>query len=578
RAVAPLDLPPSIAATRAADLGIPLYTVVFGQPASTSQARDIAIEELLVSPTVYVKNQLDVLANVHVRGYSGKELVARLLYEVEPGKMQPVASQRVTPDADGGAQPVRFRYAPATTGEHKLSVEIAAEPGELVTTNNRSSTYVTVLEGGLNVLYLASGYPREQRDIRWSLAESPDIQIVAQYLGSLPRDRERWPLELTGDLRPDRFDAILVGDVDANTFSAASWQAVADAVETGAGFLMHGGFHSFGPGGFGESPLANVLPITIERLERQNFDEPPSSDLHIAGPLRLRPAAAAGDATAILSLGPADAGDDLFSRLPPLDGANRFRGLKRNAVVLAQSDGQPAAPLLVASSYGNGRVLALAVDSTYRWIEGGFDTAHRRFWRQAILWLARKDETSRADVWVKLNQRRFRPAAQVAFTAGLGRFQQASDTPVDFRADVVLPDGSRQTIAMARGEGGAGGTVLETAMPGEYTIEVVAARGENTVGTARARFQVFEQDLELDDPAANPALLASLAGQTSHLGGRAIAAEELPDLLRQLAANPPDLDIATEVRKTYWDTWPVLLLFIALLSVEWYLRKRWGLV
>jgi len=29
---------------------------------------------------------------------------------------------------------------------------------------------------------------------------------------------------------------------------------------------------------------------------------------------------------------------------------------------------------------------------------------------------------------------------------------------------------------------------------------------------------------------------------------------------------------------TLWDSWPTLLTFVGLLSTEWFLRKRWGLV
>ena len=37
---------------------------------------------------------------------------------------------------------------------------------------------------------------------------------------------------------------------------------------------MLGGFHSFGPGRYCETPLADVLPVAMDRLERQSFDDP----------------------------------------------------------------------------------------------------------------------------------------------------------------------------------------------------------------------------------------------------------------------------------------------------------------
>ena len=61
-------------------------------------------------------------------------------------------------------------------------------------------------------------------------------------------------------------------------------------------------------------------------------------------------------------------------------------------------------------------------------------------------------------------------------------------------------------------------------------------------------------------------------------GGKALAPEELPALVKQFADAPPKLEQEIVAKVTYWDKWPFFLVFVALLGVEWYLRKRWGLV
>ena len=75
--------------------------------------------------------------------------------------------------------------------------------------------------------------------------------------------------------------------------------------------------------------------------------------------------------------------------------------------------------------------------------------------------------------------------------------------------------------------------------------------------------------------------MASLAAWTKAEGGRAVAAEELPTLFQSLADRPPEY----EVRQTRWklastptDAWLLFLALTGLLSVEWWLRKKWGLV
>ena len=57
---------------------------------------------------------------------------------------------------------------------------------------------------------------------------------------------------------------------------------------------MLGGYHSFGPGGFRDTPLDDVLPINIGPAQRQIFGEPVRKDVHLPGPVRMRPAAPLG--------------------------------------------------------------------------------------------------------------------------------------------------------------------------------------------------------------------------------------------------------------------------------------------
>ncbi len=67
--------------------------------------------------------------------------------------------------------------------------------------------------------------------------------------------------------------------------------ALAKVVEQGAGLAMLGGFHTFGPGGYADTPLAAVLPVAMERTERQRLGDPIRNDVQLRGPIKMRPAA-----------------------------------------------------------------------------------------------------------------------------------------------------------------------------------------------------------------------------------------------------------------------------------------------
>ncbi len=75
------------------------------------------------------------------------------------------------------------------------SAEAAPQPGEAVTTNNRLSTFVNVLKGGLRVLYLEGFPPRpEQKYLAvYSLGSWRDIHVETHNLnpaapGKRPKD------------------------------------------------------------------------------------------------------------------------------------------------------------------------------------------------------------------------------------------------------------------------------------------------------------------------------------------------------------------------------------------------------
>jgi hypothetical protein len=166
----------------------------------------------------------------------------------------------------------------------------------------------------------------------------------------------------------------------------------------------------------------------------------------------------------------------------------------------------------------------------------------------------------------------------VDFTLGAETAEGEPVANAQYDVKIQTPDGKSIEARPAKTGDDWGATFRETGAAGDYRIVVTARDGANVLGTAEARFLVPMQDLELDRPAAEPTLMAQLADMTKTAGGAALAAEELPGLLKRLAEKPPELKEEVVAKLTYWDTWPFFLLFVGLLGVEWYLRKRWGLV
>lgn len=568
------DTAPLAAARRLAAEGAPLFTFAFGRPGGAERP-DLAIEDLLASDTVFAKTPVQVAGRLSVQGYAERTFRVQLMWEDADGKMTPVDAQQITAQPGVAAYPIRLSHTPEAAGEWKASLRVANEEGELLTGNNVQSTFITVREGGVKVMQLVGadrvgGQPGpEQRFVRAALAASPDVAVTRRVF-----DYRQEKIDLTDDLARDPFDVFLVDNLDSRALSALTWMALVNQVQDGAGLMMTGGRQSFGPGGFRDNPIGSVLPVGIGPAERQRLGEPWRTDVHHQGPLAAAPTAL-GRRGSILDLGGA-----AWSDLPPLEGANRFdpRLMKGNARVLLESNDNNRRPLLVAGQSGAGRTLAFAGDSTWRWPMRGFGDAHRRFWRQAVLWLAKRDDSGDNPVRLKLDARRIPRGGSVRFEASVQPDAVANADQLRCTAVITKPDGTTVDLPLPRGGSRVEGLFADVDQAGDFKVTVTATVGGREIGSASARFLAPEQDLELDNPAAEPALLAQMAQLTAEAGGAALAPEELPDLLARLAAAPPETSEQVVARVTHWDTWPFFLTLVALLGLEWFLRKRWGLV
>ena len=113
----------------------------------------------------------------------------------------------------------------------------------------------------------------------------------------------------------------------------------------------------------------------------------------------------------------------------------------------------------------------------------------------------------------------------------------------------------------------------ETQVPGDYWVRVSAKRNGSPIGLdATTRFIVDPRDLELDEPNADYGLLKKLAELT---GGQLLKSEDLDEFVDRLSGLKLD-DLTRVTLLPLWDNMWLLLAFVATMTAEWTLRKRWG--
>ncbi|MDA0281835.1 MAG: glutamine amidotransferase [Planctomycetota bacterium] len=582
RAVSPFDIAPLAAARSFRELQIPMFPVPFGESDVAVTGLDIAVEDLAVDDIVFVRNTVPVDARIRVAGGEGRRFTVQLLVEDRTGRSAFEHGEMVVAAALPGARPsveitatqpdqtipVSLSFVPELSGEYRIAVRVTPLAGELRTANNERQTLLTVQKGGISVKYYDT-YRDEQVFIR-EVNSAAKLQLDFQWVRT-GEFASRTKID-QADFEKDRYDVYIIGDVPAKVFSKEDLQLLARRVDEGAGLLTTGGFFSFSAGGYAGTPLESVMPVLLDKQEIQG-EGPISADLHIERDLQMVPTAS-GLRHFVMRLTNGD-NDLAWKQLPPLLKANKLR--KKNALVEVLAESTDKVPLLFALETGRSRSLSFAADSTWRWWMRDFREQHQRFWRQMILWLARKEFESDQPVWARVTPRNFNQGSSIPIEFGVRDDDGNPVSGVTFQTRVISPDGKESPIAALSSRDRSFGEFKGATEPGIYRVVVTATKdGQVIPGDATTRFLVDSRDPELDNPAADPALLEGLAEQT---GGRVIPAEKFDEFLDQLiATGPPNLSLTSITRVTLWDNWWFLGAFSLTMSAEWFLRKRRGLV
>ena len=583
RAVPPYDADPFTAARKFGDSQIPIYAIGYGSSSLSTASLDLAIEDLRVDPVVFEKKLVPVSCKVRASGANGKKIRLRVLIEDRAGKrpnesgvLKPaIATQQartvreIEVTSNTETIPVDLSFVPPTAGEIKIAVEVESLDGELLTRNNRRETLLTVKKGGLNVAYFDQVLRPEQKFIRL-VTGADKIQLDFHEIRSgkfanLTKIDPSW-------FQRGRYDVYIIGDVRAEWIGNDNLKRLAARLDDGAGLLMIGGLQNFAVGGYANSPIADWLPVELNAAEYQPESSKPSTAAQIMTDIKLVPTER-GLRDYVMNLGAQDQNRSLWLSLPPLSGANRLK--PRNELVRVWAETPDKQPLLLVNEVASARVAAFGVDSTRLWYQAGREELHQRFWRQMILWLAKKEEDKDQPIWVKVEPRNFSPGALASLTFGARASDGSPLTDVEFQIDVTKPDGKhdKPTARKAKDENLA--DFSSTADAGDYWVQVLAKRkGELLPDIGMTRFIVDSRDLELDYPSADYDFLKELSSLS---GGTALKPEELGDLLDRLKQKKLSSLSRTQVIPL-WDNWGLLLLFVGLMSVEWFRRKKLGLV
>jgi len=550
--------------------GIPVYPVVFGKNEAPKMG-----EVRVTGGGTYVRlgDEFRLTAALAARNLE-EQTVRASLYE--KGAAKPIAvRENIRLGAD--PVPVSFVVKPEKAGEKTYRIVMEGLRGTVTESRLAAEQRVDVVDAKIRVLYL--DVPRDERKIlgTW-LARDPVVDLGTLTLmpkggwygqGALRHANQGEGLPgKEADLY--QYDVVILGDIPR-----ASFREGGDVAETkmkwlaefvarrGGGLITLGGQKVYAAGGYQDSALARVLPFDVASTDAPQIEKAFSISptvLGLAHPLMQ------------LDNDPA-ANREAWLDLPPLDGCNRVGAVKPGATLLAVRtvDGATV-PVMAMQDVGKGKVLGLAVDTTWRWEmmrDAEAPDAFRRFWGNAVRYLAPDPRLEPGRPQIQRSRERVAVGETVTLATRLVDTVYKPIRGADLAVQVRSPSGRAFAIYPRDGRGTPGVYSYDIALdePGAWSVKVTYKDK-----MAEEVLHAGESDEELDDPRAWPERMADLAKAT---GGMASRPDQSADLLASLSLK------THEVRQTYvvalWNLPAAMVLFIALVCADCLIRKRRGM-
>lgn len=579
---------------RARDRQVPVFAVRVG---SAVRARDLEISAVRAEETVFLQDPLAVEAAV--RGHGITEPVEVAVELVDEEREAVVAAETVSLSPANPAVVVELRTKATMAGRRRYRVRVVPLPDERLTDNNVEQVDVTVVEDEVRVL-LVEAYPRyEYRYLKNALARESTVRFSVLLLEADERfvqegtDPVRRFPETPEELSP--FDVVLFGDVDprGGWLSEAQMKMLLDFVgNEGGGFGIIAGERA-APHRFAGTPLERLLPVRIDPTFLGTYEGTlVSGFVPILTP--------EGRAHRILRFLPDSTQNEaLMESLPELFWYARTLGPKPGATVLLEHPTERTAygalPLIALGRYGAGQLYFQATDDTWRWRRHTGELLHDTYWLRVVRELLADRGASRDRRFaLRTDRRRYaygqtvQAMVEVFDSSLLGDVGRAIPLEVS-RAHDAAPEGDDTTVSSASQDSeivvggfeaerlGSESNRFEGAWtaprPGRYVLsapDLPRPPGTRAVGVL---FRVDPPDLEFQQPEADHATLERMAEST---GGRLLSLAELAtgfDEIRDRSVQVPD-----DVVEPLWDARLVLLLFAAMISMEWVLRKVFGML
>jgi hypothetical protein len=532
-------------------LNIPIFTVGVGD--STAR-NDVEVKNVLYNQMIYAQTPTAIVTSVANTGFANKNITLSL-YENDA-----LVEQKDVILSEDGIQNVNFTYKPKTGGEKKLAVVASNLHGEFTNANNKKVFYVNVLSNKVKVLIIA-GSP------------SSDLSFVKNTLKS----DKNFKVNSITQFAPDKF-------IEKN-----NRQELIDS----ANVLFLIGFPS-------KETSPQLLQTVLNKISNKDIpyfitlssgvdfnklkqlqNELPFVIGNISGDyLEVQPDIPADQIDNSLLQNNSENVIDAWNNLPPIYQPNVNLTAKPESQVISKvkiNNIPMNRPLILTSILGSKKSIAVLAKNIWRW---KLETAPKnldlfdRFIISSVKWLNSKEAHKR--VSIKTLKKLYSLGEPIEFNAQV--YDQAFNPVSGADVKIRITNGKEQQFVNLNslGNGLYEGT-FQTNKAGNYSFSGEALLNNNKLGSDKGKFNVGEVDIEMLNPGMDYNFLSLLSNQTNGKFFYNSNYNQLFPILKSLNKKSSKYKIEVSDINLWSNEW-LLIIAIFLFGLEWFLRKRSGML
>jgi hypothetical protein len=525
-------------------LGIPIYTVAIGD---TTEPSDISIKKVSFNKLIYINKETEIKSRIKNSKLAGKKVFVTLR------NRSGILEKKQILLNENGLNNVSFSYTPTLLGKQRLKIAVSQLSEEESLENNNYPFVLDVLNDKIKVLLLAGAPSADLSTLTQSLLRNDNIKLnkIIQI------SRNRFLDESNFETKLDSADIIVMIDFPSTNTPNKLLDNVKDLLQNKKTpfFIVLSQSLDYQK----LSIFGKQLTFLVERVSKERI----STQININS----------NNNVLIKNL-------NGWEKLSPIYTNTTLLKLKSGTTLIASGVNRNSGfqfPLIFSSKIASSRSIVLNGINFWKWrlqSDNSVNNLFNGFIANSVKWLYANNNQKR--IFVNSTKEIYNSNEEIEFS---GNIFDESLTP---RSDAVITvkikgENFEKSLKLSSIKDGKYEGKINISQPGDYNfVADISIPGEQN-SRVNGKFSILKVNIENNNFVLNSNYLMFISNITS---GKSFDINNYSNLFEEIN-RLSKLQTKKKIVETKYDIWTnewTLVLIILLFAIEWFIRKRKGML